>query len=170
MKKLLVLLLLMYPLSASAETYEWVDQSGTVNFTEDLGKVPKKYRKKVKVIGGDDSGAPQIIEGSEPVKGTPKDAAAQKEGGKDKKTATASKEETALRADYDAAKAALQSTEQELANLRASLADTSKMSRNEYLTIQNTVKQQENRLKDQQKKLDQLRDKADKTGVNLDQK
>jgi hypothetical protein len=170
MKKLLVLLLLMYPLSASAQTYEWVDQAGTVNFTEDLGKVPKKYRKKVRVIGGDESGAPQIIEGSEPVKGTPKDAAAQKDGGKEKKTTTVTKEDAALRADYDAAKATLQATEQDLADLRARLGDTSKMSRNEFLTIQNTVKQNENRVKDQKKKLEQLRDKADKTGVNLDQK
>jgi len=33
MKKLLVLLLLVYPLSASAVTYEWTDDGGTVSFT-----------------------------------------------------------------------------------------------------------------------------------------
>lgn len=51
MKSLLglcVVLLLASPLGA--ETYSWVDESGTYNFTEDLGKVPKKYRKKVKRI------------------------------------------------------------------------------------------------------------------------
>ncbi|OGU13129.1 MAG: hypothetical protein A2076_07595 [Geobacteraceae bacterium GWC2_53_11] len=31
-----------------AETYSWVDDSGTYNFTEDYSRVPKKYRKKVK--------------------------------------------------------------------------------------------------------------------------
>ncbi|MDD2582185.1 MAG: DUF4124 domain-containing protein [Desulfuromonadaceae bacterium] len=31
-----------------AETYSWVDDSGTYNFTEDYSSVPKKYRKKVK--------------------------------------------------------------------------------------------------------------------------
>ena len=66
MKKLLVLLLLLYPLSAVAVTYEWTDEKGTVNFTEDLGNVPKKYRKKVKVLGADEGGAPQIIESAEP--------------------------------------------------------------------------------------------------------
>lgn len=30
-----------------AETYSWVDETGTYNFTEDLSQVPKKYRKNV---------------------------------------------------------------------------------------------------------------------------
>jgi hypothetical protein len=29
---------------AGAETYSWVDDQGTYNFTEDLSRVPKKYR------------------------------------------------------------------------------------------------------------------------------
>jgi ABC-type phosphate transport system auxiliary subunit len=40
------ILLLAAPLHA--ETYSWVDDSGTYNFTEDYSSVPKKYRKKVK--------------------------------------------------------------------------------------------------------------------------
>lgn len=31
-----------------AETYSWIDDSGTYNFTEDYSSVPKKYRKRVK--------------------------------------------------------------------------------------------------------------------------
>ena len=31
-----------------AETYSWIDDSGTYNFTEDYSRIPKKYRKKVK--------------------------------------------------------------------------------------------------------------------------
>lgn len=33
--------------SASAETYTWTDDQGTIHFTEDLGTVPQKIRKKV---------------------------------------------------------------------------------------------------------------------------
>jgi len=40
------ILLLATPLHA--ETYSWVDDSGTYNYTEDYSRVPKKYRKKVK--------------------------------------------------------------------------------------------------------------------------
>jgi hypothetical protein len=43
---LVSILLLATPLNA--ETYSWVDDSGTYNFAEDYSKVPKKYQKKVK--------------------------------------------------------------------------------------------------------------------------
>lgn len=33
--------------TASAETYTWTDDQGTVHFTEDPGRVPIKFRKKV---------------------------------------------------------------------------------------------------------------------------
>ncbi|MBW4055956.1 MAG: DUF4124 domain-containing protein [Proteobacteria bacterium] len=39
-------LLLTTPLYA--ETYSWVDDNGTYNYTEDYSSVPKKYQKKVK--------------------------------------------------------------------------------------------------------------------------
>lgn len=163
MKKLLVALLLWYPLSASALTYEWTDGGGTVNFTEDLGNVPKKYRKRVKVLGSDESGTPQIIENAEPatgkatVGGTPKE----------KKT-SGGKESAALRSEYATAKASLQATEEELADLYGRLGDTSKMSRSEYLSLQNTVKQDEYRVVEQKKRLDRLLEKAEKAGVALD--
>jgi len=160
MKKLLVLLLLLYPLSALAVTYEWTDQSGTVNFTEDLGKVPKKYRKKVKVLGADESGAPQVID--EPVKGKSKETAVQKE-----KNAPAGKGETGLRGEYAVAKANLQATEDELTDLRRRVGDTSKMSRTEYLSLQNTIKQEEFRAQEQKRKLESLREAAKKAGVAL---
>lgn len=44
----LVGLALLLTNSAGAETYSWVDDKGTYNFTEDFSSVPKKYRKKVK--------------------------------------------------------------------------------------------------------------------------
>lgn len=36
---------------SGAETYSWVDDSGTYNFTEDLSSVPPKYRKKANLLG-----------------------------------------------------------------------------------------------------------------------
>lgn len=62
------LLLLAAPLSA--ETYSWTDDKGTMNFTEDLSEVPKKYRKKMR--SRDDSRQqaplPQPAAAAEPVK------------------------------------------------------------------------------------------------------
>lgn len=42
-------LLLAAPLHA--ETYSWEDDRGTLNFTEDYSKVPKKHQKKAKHLG-----------------------------------------------------------------------------------------------------------------------
>ena len=163
MKKLLVMLLLLYPLSATAVTYEWTDEAGTVNFTEDFGNVPKKYRKKVKVLGAEESGAPLIIESAEPAKGKTRDGGTpqDKKGGK---------EEAALRKEYTSAKINLQATEQDIVELRSRLGDTSKMSRSEYLAIQNTLKQMEFRAQEQKKKVNELLDNAAKAGIALDAK
>jgi len=43
-----ILLLITEP---GAETYSWVDDSGTYNFTENISNVPKKYLKKVNRLG-----------------------------------------------------------------------------------------------------------------------
>lgn len=167
MKKLLVVLLFCYPLSVSAVTYQWTDEGGTVSFTEDLGNVPKKFRKGVKVLGADDSGTPEITVSAGPGQPKPKETGSQKEG-TGKKTSSL-KEEATLRNDYLNAQGSLQATEQAIADLHARLEDTSAMSRNEYLSLQNSLKQYEFRVKEQQKKLDQAREKAEKGGVDLEQ-
>lgn len=163
MKKLLVLLLLIYPLSAAAVTYQWTDEAGTVNFTEDLGNVPKKYRKRVKVLGADESGGAQVIESAPLDKGEPKDLAGQKA-----KKAADKKGEAELRRDYAQAMEDVKATRQEIAELRARLADTSKMSRGEYLSLQNTLKQSEFHLQGELEKVEQARRKAEKAGVAVE--
>lgn len=161
MKKLLVAMLLLFPLSAVAETWQWTDERGTVNFAEDLGKVPKKYRKQAKPLG-DDGGAPLVIE-KEPeaapkVQGKGEDQQKEKQivGGKD---------ETAWRREFNGARHSVRLAETDLADLRVRLTDTSKMSRTEYLSIQNGIKQLETRVQQQQKRFDQLRENADRLGV-----
>lgn len=48
MKSILVIIfVLMLTGQLGAETYSWVDETGTYNFSEDLSRVPKKYRKNV---------------------------------------------------------------------------------------------------------------------------
>lgn len=163
MKKLLVMMLLLYPLSALAGTYQWTDERGTVNFAEDLGKVPKKYRKKAKLLDGEVSGTPQITVTGEPTSGTPKG-----EGAKKVKKLYGGKDENAWRNEFRAAANNRQQAETELAELQGRLSDTSKMSRTEYLTLQHTKKHIENRIQLLQKKHDQLRESADRLGVPME--
>ena len=52
MKTVLILIILgLYAVPVLAETYVWEDDQGTVNYADDLGKVPKEYRKKAKIVG-----------------------------------------------------------------------------------------------------------------------
>jgi len=52
MKRTMLLILvgmITLPLIAgSQETYQWVDEKGTVHFTDDVGKIPEKYQDQVK--------------------------------------------------------------------------------------------------------------------------
>lgn len=51
MRKMIALFIAMFAFSvAQAEVYQWVDGQGGVHFTDDLDKVPARYRKKVKTI------------------------------------------------------------------------------------------------------------------------
>jgi len=160
MKKLLLVLLLLYPLSAAAETYQWTDERGTVNFAEDLGKVPKKYRKKAKLLGSEDAepAAPAAVTAPESVR--PKGEEVQKG-----KKVYGGKDEVAWRRDFLQAASNLDNAETELAGLKARLQDTSRMSRSEYLAIQNSIRHGESRVGDLQRKLDQLHETADRLGV-----
>jgi hypothetical protein len=45
---ILILLLVLPSISHAADIYKWVDKDGTVNFADDLDKVPPEYRDQVK--------------------------------------------------------------------------------------------------------------------------
>ena len=45
---ILTLLLVLPSISHTADIYKWVDKDGTVNFSDDLNKVPPEYRDQVK--------------------------------------------------------------------------------------------------------------------------
>jgi hypothetical protein len=49
---ILILLLVLPSISLAADIYKWVDKDGTLNFADDLDKVPPEYRDQVKTEGG----------------------------------------------------------------------------------------------------------------------
>lgn len=69
--KLLIVIVFVLLLTgqSGAETYSWVDDRGTYNFTEDLSQVPKKYIKKVKLRG--DMGSHDAAPVAEPANANP---------------------------------------------------------------------------------------------------
>ena len=45
----LFLLLVSVSISNAASIYKWVDKDGSVNFTDDLNKVPPEYRNQIQM-------------------------------------------------------------------------------------------------------------------------
>lgn len=65
MTKLLMLTVLLtvlatwlLPLNGRCEFYQYQDESGAVNFTDDPSKIPKKFKKKLKTRSDDDDSNP----------------------------------------------------------------------------------------------------------------
>ena len=82
LRKTIVLLLvgcLAAPVQAAI--YRWVDHRGTVHFTEDLGKVPPAFRKKVQVINGEGEQAVEVTESAAPETKKPRKDVAPTEDG-----------------------------------------------------------------------------------------
>jgi hypothetical protein len=164
--------LLFAALPLFADTYTWEDDQGTVNFTEDLGNVPPRYRKKVKIVGDVElppaeapagAGKAQVKEKAEGQKGGMPGAAGARQ--EKKKTIYGGKESEAWKSESAALEADLKYVEKQLAETRSRLKDTSSMSRTEYLTIQSLIRSQENSVLIRKKKLEDFRKDAEGAGV-----
>jgi clan AA aspartic protease (TIGR02281 family) len=46
---IVTLMALLLPLAASGEFYQYEDENGSVNFTDDPAKIPKKFKKKQRI-------------------------------------------------------------------------------------------------------------------------
>ena len=172
---MLCISLILFALPAIAETYTWEDDQGTVNFTEDLGSVPKKYRKKVKIVGEDELPSPEanVGNGKPVVKGKAEGAGGAKEGitatNQEKKKETyGGKDADAWKSEFSAANADLKAAEKQLAEYQDRTKDTGNMSRSQYLSLQYTIKSLENSVQFRKKKLDDLKKEAETAAVPAD--
>ena len=172
MKRLLLFItLLLFALPAYAETYVWEDAQGVLNFAEDLGKVPKQYRKKARVVGAEEPPPP---EGQEVTEKQPVEApvAAMKAQPEAKPAARdimkelyGWKDGAAWKAEFAEVNADVKAYEKQLVEQRGRLKDTTGMSRNDFLTVQNTLKSLEYSVVNHRKKLSALKEEATKAGV-----
>ena len=174
-KTLLLLTLLSFAVPAMGATYTWVDDQGTTNFSDDLGSIPKKYRKKAKVLGGEEEEQPPAQEQEQKVKpkeqGQPGASGAEHRGaepvaGQEKKGADfGGKSGSAWKAEFGRVNADLKAAEEQLVQLRGRLANTGGMSRGEYLSIQATIRNAESRVLELRKKRDDLAAAAERAKV-----
>jgi hypothetical protein len=165
---ILTLLLLATPLLCSAEIYKWVDEKGQTGYSDDLGKVPKKYRDNA-VVTEKQEQAVEIIEKSEPEKSSKKGADGKGESdtkGKEKDKPTFDgKTGAAWKQDIARQKYEVKSLEDQAAGIKERMADGSKLSRGEYVSLQNTQRDLDVRIGKAKTKLEALLDAADKAGV-----
>lgn len=173
---MITLLLLSVPAICTAEIYKWVDEKGQTGYADDLGNVPKNYRDKA-VVTEKQEQAVEIIESSEPQKGVKKSSDTKVEQGKDLKgkdvdkvnmqdkplfegkTPAVWKQELARQ------KHEVKQLEDQLTGIKERMADGSKISRNEYLALQNTQRDLDVRIGKAKKKLDALKTAAENAGV-----
>jgi hypothetical protein len=167
---ILNLLLLVFPVVCSAEIYKWVDEKGQVGYADDLGNVPKKYRDKVTTTDKQEQPV-EIIEKGEVDKSPKKGSEGKKEEasgdkGKEKdKPLFDGKSGDTWKQDLARQKHEVKSLEEQLEGIKERLADAGKLSRGEYLTLQNTQRDLEVRIDKAKKKLEKINDAAEAAGV-----
>jgi hypothetical protein len=168
---ILVMLVFVCAGISLAETYKWVDDSGTVHFTDDLSQVPKKYGKKVRAIGDVGPSEPAADEragGARPVKGTesaPAAGGSAGDSGQKKDKLYGGRSGADWQNEFATLKANVGSTDAQIAELNGRLSDTSSMSRTEFLSIQNSIKNLRFHREEVSKKLDALNEAASRAGL-----
>jgi hypothetical protein len=155
---------------AHAELYRWVDEQGTMHFTEEYSTIPNKYRSSVQTSDetvtreGLMTPAPVAGEGGNAKSESP---ALQKPAGGDGSSPPVfgGKPGDVWRDELRQARAELKAYQDHLEMKRKMLADTSGMGRREYLGLTSDVKELEIKVNDLANRLDTLNKAADKAGV-----
>ncbi|MBT1076844.1 DUF4124 domain-containing protein [Geobacter grbiciae] len=168
-------MILALAVAAQADIYKWVDQRGTVNYTEDLGKVPKKYRKKVTVIPEGGAPAAEVTETVERGGKEKKPETGQKEvenalapKQEKKKMVYGGKDEDAWKTEFRTLRSEIKANEAELAARRGRLANPGTMNRGDFLGVQREAKRIEETLTGLNTKLNTLEESAQRAGVPLE--
>lgn len=170
-------LIMVLAVPVAAETYKWIDSRGTVSFTDDLAKVPERYRSKVETLGAPPPAAEvttvEVVQeeagSGQEAKVSPQDKPENavpppKEEEKKKKT-YGGKDEEAWKAEFGKLREEIKGIEEQIGEQKRRLADPSNMSRAEYRGIESSIKTLELRLADRKDKLQALNEAAAKADL-----
>lgn len=179
MKKIggLLITLVFVATSAQASTYKWVDDQGTLNFTEDPGNIPKKYRKNARIVteeepAADEAENKETGSGVKPQEKAPDPVAAQgtapTEKQDKKKAVYGGKDATVWKSEFSRLRSELKTIDEQLGSKRTLFSDPSKLSRTQYKSLQYEIKNLEQLWNDLAAKLKSLRADATREGVPLE--
>ena len=174
MSKMLITLVivLIFVGTAAAETYKWIDNKGTINFTEDYSQIPKKYRKKARKIGDvsvDTSST--VTSGTEekPNGQTKKPAAGTTENGSTdkqvKKEFYGGKSGDAWKTEFSKLKDEMKNVQAQISEKRSRLNNSANLTRAQYLATEYSIKDLETKQAELQDRQNSLDSAASQAGV-----
>ncbi|HIJ81368.1 MAG TPA: DUF4124 domain-containing protein [Desulfuromonadales bacterium] len=170
MRHIIVLItLLLIPMLAGAETYSWVDEAGSYNFTDDYSKIPKKFRNKVNRHGDatpDPSPppAPAVQKTSLPDK-QPASVATTPQ---DDKQLYAGKSYSAWRTEKEKKEDELKVIDQQLVQIQNQLAQTKGISREQIESLKLQYRDTRNRYDHEYKSYTELVETIRKAGLTVE--
>lgn len=158
---ILVAMIVLPLIAGSQEIYQWVDEKGTVHFTDDFGQIPEKYQDQVKKKKAPQEAAPTAPPPSSPDKSP--EAKPTQEPSVEKKDILGRGEEwwrnqamewkqklIKAQKDYATAEAALKAKEKEL-------QDSKLKPKSFQRKLQDEVKVLEQKLNEQKKQVDEAK-------------
>ncbi len=173
----LVVVVLLFATSALAETYTWVDSSGTLNFSDDLSQVPRKYRKKVKVRGDMGPGMPAEVESKEEMSASKEkgETAKDTEKGNTAKSGKAAKADkkdglyggksgASWKKEFDSVRDQIDAVDKQM-EANNSRMQQGKMTRSEYLSNEYSNRSLQQKRNELIGKLESLNEQATKAGL-----
>jgi hypothetical protein len=175
LRLVLFVFLLITPVICCAEIYKWVNEKGIVGYADDLGKIPEKYRERA-VATDKIEQAVEIVEKVEPDKSPRKnDAAGQEQkpttdaqGTPKAKQLFDGKDGATWKRDFARQKHEVSSLEEQAEGIKSRMADPEKLSRGEYLALQNTLRDLDVRVSVARKKLEALEEAANSAELPAD--
>ncbi|MBL0226004.1 MAG: DUF4124 domain-containing protein [Geobacteraceae bacterium] len=161
--------LLLFAVPLSAETYSWVDDNGTYNFTEDYSRVPQKYRKNVGTRGNMDGRPAADSRTSVPDSRVP--AAAPQKGKEDVKQAAddnglfGGKKPEAWQQEMRPLYAEVKRLEQLLVELESLIKNPVGISKSRFDGLPQEFRDTQKQYGQTLKRYNELNDEANKTGL-----
>ena len=167
-----VLMAVIMAVPSMAAIYTWEDERGVVNFAEDYGQIPQKFRKKARIVGEDteealemESPAPDVKEKPKTSGDLPKEVSP---AASDNRKVFGGKDERVWRQEFAMLKAELKSIQDQIDAVNSRLAKSDQMSRSEYRILENTKKLLEEQQSAAKNKFEKLSADAQRAGVPPD--
>ena len=161
------ILLLAMPLYA--ETYSWVDDSGTYNYTEDYSRVPKKYQKKVKRREDLQQDVKQPVPVPDSVPRQADKAAVKPEAVQEGEIELyGGKSQAAWRRELDALEAELSGIEQRMERLRKQIYDPKNVSKDQFEALKKDYDDSRISYEQKYKQYNELIETIRKAGISVE--